>query len=183
MGRQSRAKKAKKQRLRSAELVRDEDLGDGLRLQVHRLEVHRDPDLATRMEGARVAAERGDTGTAVALAREVWERRAPGDKFVEAWAGQMLAKYGDPEEAVAMYRVAEGLEPEDWEAYWQVGHFLHNVGLHDRAVGLLEEAVELEPRALAAHLDLARCFAALGDWEAARQCLADARELDPRAKL
>jgi len=166
----------------SVEKVQESDLGDGLRLEVHKLTPPRDPGLRSRMERARVAMERGDTVVAAALAREVW-RDGRGDKFIGVWAGQMLAKYGEPEEAAEVYCTCEGLDAGSWEAYWQLGRFLLMNALHERAVLFLHEAVGIEPRAIDAHLDLARCFAALGRTAEAQASLDNARRLDSRAKL
>jgi tetratricopeptide (TPR) repeat protein len=106
-----------------------------------------------------------------------------GEKFVEVWAGQMLAKYGNREEAAEVYCASEGLTAGDWEAYWQLGRFLLTAGLHARAIEFLNEAVRIQPRAIDAHLDLARGFEALGRSGEARKSLEEARQLDPRAKL
>jgi Flp pilus assembly protein TadD len=166
----------------SVQKVRDEDLGNGLRLQVHKLRGPQDPELVTRMERGRLAAEHGDGATAASLAREVWTL-GQGDKFVEVWCGQMLAKYGEREEAVGIYCASEGMEPGCWEAYWNLGRFLLMAGLHARAVEYLQEAARIEPRAIDAHLDLARCFQKMGKRAEAEAALKDARELDPGARL
>ena len=166
----------------SVEKVRDSDLGHGLRLEVHKLTPPRDPEILSRMERARAASARGDTDVAADLAREIWQR-AQGDKFVEVWVGQMLAKYGDREEAVEVYCASEGLERGSWQAYWQLGRFLLMAGLHARAAAYAEEAVRIEPRAIDAHLDLARCFMELGRVAEAQQHLNEARQLDPKAML
>jgi tetratricopeptide (TPR) repeat protein len=166
----------------SVQKVRDEDLGGGLRLQVHKVRGPQDPELVSRMERGRLAAERGDGATAAAMAREVWQR-GRGDQFVEVWCGQMLAKYGEPEEAVEIYCASEGVEEGSWGAYWNLGRFLLFAGLHERAVEFLQEAVRIEPQAIDAHLDLARCFQKMGNRAESEAALRAARELDPGARL
>ena len=166
----------------SIEQVRGADLGGGRRLEVLKLTPPRDPEILARMESARQAMERGDATKAVILAREIW-RRGHGDKFVGVWVGQMLAKYGECDEAMRVYCACEGLEAGCWEAYWQLGIFLLSNGHHGRAVEFLREAVRIEPSAVDPYLDLARCLTALGRAEEARRALTEAQALDPEATL
>jgi len=166
----------------SIEKVREVSLGEGRVLQVHKLTAPQDPEIVAAMEQARRWAEEGLRERAAALAYEVW-RRARGDKFVEVWAGQMVAKHGDPERAVEIYCASEDLSAGDWQAYWHLGVFLAACGERARAVTFLEKAVRIEPRAVDVHLDLARCLMALGRTEEAKRSLHKARELDPSVRL
>lgn len=166
----------------SIKKIGERDLGGGLRLEVHKLEPPREPAIRAAMQRAVLWATAGFRSRAARKAREVWQR-CPGDKFVDVWTGQMLAKYGEREEAAEVYCASEGLAMGDWQAYWHLGQFLHMAGLHARAIEFLKEAVRIEPRAVDAHLDLARCFAARGRSGEARKSLETARQLDPRAEL
>ncbi len=85
----TRRKKAGRGSMRK---IHDEDLGHGLRLQVHELRPPQSAGVTAGMEQARLAAAQGQQERAANLAYDVW-RRARGDKFVEVWAGQMLAKW------------------------------------------------------------------------------------------
>ncbi len=161
--------------------VLDTSLGGGLRLLVHKLKAPGDPKLRLLMERGRVAAEEGDTRQAAEVAREIW-RKGRGDKFVGIWCGQMLAKYGQPEEAVEIYCATEGVA-SSWEAHWQLGRFLLTNRHWDRAVVFLEEAVRIEPRAIDAHLDLVRCLRGLGRPAEAERHREAAKRLDPGARL
>ena len=153
-----------------------------MRLEVHKFTAPQDPVVVSKMQRAVTWAGLGFKKRAAALADDVW-RRAPGDKFVEVWAGQMLAKYGEPERAVEVYCGSEGLAPGNWEAYWNLGLFLVSCGERVRALVFLEEAVRIEPCAIDAHLDLARCLKELGRTNEAEQRLAEARQIDPKATL
>ena len=77
-----------------------------------------------------------EAGRAAGLAYEVW-RRARGDKFVRLFAGQMLAKFGDPEKAVEVYVATERVEG-GWVPYWQLATVLRGWGMHARAVLFLD---------------------------------------------
>jgi len=162
----------------SIEKVRESDLGQGRRLVVHKLTPPQDPKIVSAMEAAKKWASTGFGGRAASAAYDIW-KGAQGDKFVEVWAGQMLAKYGDREQAAEVYCASEGIPVGNWEAYWQLGLFLVGAGKTGRAVGFFEEAVHIEPRAIEAHLDLARCLQKLGRDEDAQRHLDEARLLDP----
>ena len=141
-----------------------------------------DPEVLALMGRAIELVGRGRTLQAAELAHEIWQRWQ-GDKFVEVWAGQVLAKYGERKLAVAVYCESEGLAPGSWEGYWQLGHVLLSWSESGRAVGFLEEAVRIEPRAIDAQLDLARCLSELGRHDEAKARLEQARALDREASL
>jgi tetratricopeptide (TPR) repeat protein len=166
----------------SVKQISDTVLGR-FRTVTYELRPPRDPELLSRMERARVAMERRQTTVAAALAREVWTL-GRGDKFVGTWVGQMLAKYGERDEAAEVYRVCEGRGAGPWEAYWVLGRFLLvGAHLHERAVEFLQEAIRLEPRAIDAHLDLVRCLKAMGRAAEAQSQWEVAQRLDPDAVL
>lgn len=160
------------------ETVSSTTIGGRFELLVQKVTLPEDPALRSLLERGRESALRGETARAAEIAREVW-RLGRGDKFVEVWAGQILAKYGSPEEAVEIYCASEGVEPGSWEAYWNLGIFLLSVRMDLRALVYLEQAVRIEPCAAAAHLDLARCLRALGRREEAREHAEEALRLDP----
>jgi Flp pilus assembly protein TadD len=163
----------------SVEKVRESDLGHGRQLVVHKLTPPQDPEILSAMERAVEYAGTGRKDDAAEIARAVW-RRDPEDKFVAVWAGQMLARYGSREEAVAVYCESEGVPPGSADAYWMLGNYLGSIGEPARAAEYLEEAVRIAPECGGAHAALARCLQELGRTVEARRHLFEARRLDPK---
>lgn len=161
----------------SIDRVSESSHRSGLRVTTYEVTPPEDPEILSLMNRATSWARLGLAGRAAGLAYDVWQR-AKGDKFVEVWAGQMLAKCGDLARAAEVYCASEGLPPGNWQAYWHLGVFLLSCGESGRAVAFLEEAVRVEPCAIDAHEGLARCLDELGRPEEAQRHLAEAARLE-----
>lgn len=109
--------------------------------------------------------------------RTLWEdtlAKNPGAWMAHNNLGLLLMQEGQPEAAMAHYRAAIAVKPDDAFAHNNLGHTLASVGRVDEAVPLLEEAVRIEP-------GNAEAWSNLGNAHAARQRWADALAAYERA--
>ncbi len=82
-------------------------------------------------------------------------------------------------EAVACYRKALGLRPDDVEALCNLGSALREQQQLDEALSCLQRAVDLQPDAFAAINNLGTVFQDLGRLSDAQRCFERAIELEP----
>jgi len=109
--------------------------------------------------------------------RTLWEdtlAKNPGAWMAHNNLGLLLMSEGKPEAAMAHYRAAIAVKPDDAFAHNNLGHTLASVGRVDEAVPLLTEAVRIEP-------GNAEAWSNLGNAHAARQRWAEALAAYERA--
>ncbi|MBI2189001.1 MAG: tetratricopeptide repeat protein [Acidobacteria bacterium] len=93
--------------------------------------------------------------------------------------GLALAERGALDQAIAEFRRALDLDPNDAPGHWHLGAALAELGVPAEATTHLLRAVELDPRNGQAHGDLGFMLAAQGKFEEAEDHLQQALALDP----
>jgi choline-sulfatase len=118
----------------------------------------------------------------VAEARTLYERLVADDPANPVFVGQLAEtcrRMSDYERAVALYRQAVAIAPQDRDARYNLAVTLQEAGRADEALEALTAAIRVDPGRPEAHNALGIALAVHGDLEAARQQLAQAVELDP----
>ena len=95
-------------------------------------------------------------------------------------AGNARDDEGKPDEAIAEYRTAIGLDPKDAAAHTNLGRILSDQGKLDEAVVEFSKAIQLEPKDAIRHIDLGN---ALSDQNKLDEAIAEYRTaiaLDPK---
>jgi tetratricopeptide (TPR) repeat protein len=117
------------------------------------------------------------------------------DDYSYVRAGDEFYRSGDTNRAVAQYRTALGLNPNNVRAHQQLGRLLDGPAAPSEALAHLQAAVRLDPRDPVARFDLGRALTSRGELsnalvhlEAAVRCLPQAGErqheaVDPRHSL
>ena len=121
---------------------------------------------AQQLHQAVMAAERGDTAGALALAQTLVQRHlgyAPALKF----KGAMLEETGHVAEAETCYEQALKLAPSDDELLFKVGVYQLVAGDKNRAIDLLTRRLKLAPRDAETLSYLAQAYHLRGDNELA----------------
>ena len=98
-------------------------------------------------------------------AREVYERAVqikPRDSRAYYKLGEVYAKMGLHEEALATFRNAVKYEPYYAEAYYQLGLVYGNIGRYDQAVEVYKQAIRSRPNYSPAYFRLSEAYKNLG---------------------
>lgn len=114
--------------------------------------------------------------------RTLWEdtlAKNPGAWMAHNNLGLLHMSEGRPETALAHYRAAIGVKPDDAFAYNNLGHTLATLGRMDEAVRALEQAVRIEPRNVEAWSNLGNAHAARQRWDDALAAYQRALEVRP----
>jgi tetratricopeptide (TPR) repeat protein len=85
-------------------------------------------------------------------------------------------------EAQALYERAIGLEPDFFEAHFNLGNIYHDLGNFDEAQSCYREALRLNPQYADAHFYLAVTFEKMGQSQEARPHWKAYRELAPHGE-
>jgi len=118
----------------------------------------------------------------LAEARSNYERLVAADPSNPVFVGQLAEtcrRAGDFKAAIALYRQASAIAPEDREARYNLAVTLQEAGHNEEAMEALTAAIRLDPSRPEAHNALGIVLALRGDLEGAREQLAQAVELDP----
>jgi hypothetical protein len=134
--------------------------------------------LLVALLGCATRERNADYRTEVAI----WEdtvRKRPGN--ARAWyaLGLAYATAGRPEEALAPFERAIGIEPDDAQVYYDKGNVLLRLGRDREAIESYARAIGLAPGYAPAHNNLGAAFYRLGRREEARACFQEALRLDP----
>ncbi len=151
-----------------------------------------DPDdLEARLRAARVAAEAGDTLTALREFREVanrYEQQEKGAEALEAWQAAFEVDPADEETRLKLLGTyLSGPTPElarkvaiGARELKQVAAAYERAGQGDRALEVLAEAAEADPSDVSVRVSLAHAYVARGDLDRARTYLsAETAGTDP----
>ena len=131
-----------------------------------------------------IAADSGDHDAAIG-----WYRRAIAadeeDKFAIAYTnwGDALRAKGDPDGAIAKFKRAIDLDPENAFAYTSWGNALSDKGDLDRAIAKHARAAELDPESGFAYTNWGNALYNHGDLDGAIAKYMRATELDPEDAL
>ena len=98
---------------------------------------------------------------------------------VQIHRGTAAMKAGDLDRALAEYRAAAELDPQDPKAHYNLGVVMLRKGERERAIRHLERAVELDPGYRNARVNLAAAHAESGDWARAAEQYGEAVRIDP----
>jgi predicted O-linked N-acetylglucosamine transferase (SPINDLY family) len=119
--------------------------------------------------------------------RAAWQERCartPQDAMeaqVSNKRGAALASQGRLEEAIAAFRQAVELDPDDAHLHSNLGNALREFGRPDEALACLETAVRLDPFSVAANQNLGLAFEAQGRFQEARSCYRKVANLQPQS--
>ena len=105
-------------------------------------------------------------------ARKVYEKAVqikPRDAKAHYKLGEVYAKMGLNEEALATFRNAVKFEPNYAEAYYQLGLVYANMGRHDQAVEVYKQAIRSRPDFTSAYFKLSEAYRNLGRQEDAAE--------------
>lgn len=97
--------------------------------------------------------------------------------------GGKARQEGNLELAVAHYRKAAEIDPDDVAAAYNLGATLGMLDRHAEALSHLDRAITLNPRMRDAHFDRASALTRLGRHEAAAEALQTTLEIDPTDRL
>ncbi|MFB8797813.1 MAG: tetratricopeptide repeat protein [Microcoleus sp.] len=93
--------------------------------------------------------------------------------------GQQLAGEGKLDEAIAIYRQAIELNPNNPEFHRSLGEVLQRVGKHQEAIASYRQAIELQPKFSKAYHNLGNALSQLKQWPEAIASYRQAIELNP----
>jgi tetratricopeptide (TPR) repeat protein len=99
----------------------------------------------------------------------LWLKRRPEDVQAILWRGQVYEAVPRTADALADYRRAAALAPEDDEVRWHLAQGLLRVGEADEAAGHFEHLLARRPDHPGAAVGLARCRRATGRVDEARE--------------
>jgi choline-sulfatase len=115
-------------------------------------------------------------------ARTQYEKLVAADPSNPVFVGQLAEtcrRQGDYGRAVALYREAVAIAPQDRDARYNLAVTLQEAGHAEEALEALTAAIRLDPGRPEAHNALGIALALRGDLEGARQQFAQVVELDP----
>ena len=107
-------------------------------------------------------------------------RRVPGDARAHDYLGSALALQGKFDEAIAAFREAVRLKPNEGHYRLDLAYALHSAGKPDDAVSALREAIRLNPDNLSAQVNLGNGLASQGKFDEAIAAFARQRCLNQR---
>jgi len=93
--------------------------------------------------------------------------------------GAIALRHKRPAEAAGFFLKSQAINPDDGEAYINLGHLLYEQGKYQLAMEQLEEGLKRSPESSAGHFFLGSVYLKLGDLEKAEKDLKTACALDP----
>ena len=122
----------------------------------------------------KVLAEHPDLGEMRQRVKE-----SPADAALRNDLGNLYAKKGWDDLAIASYREAIRLDPELYVAWTNLGTLYNKAGELAKAAAAFETAIELQPRGALAHYNLGVVREQLGDYDGAMQSYKTAVTYNP----
>lgn len=110
---------------------------------------------------AMAHAQAGQSRRALKACQEILALQ-PDRPDVLNFAGTLVLRTGDAEEAVALYRRALAVRPDFAEAHYNLGNALRELGRREDAVAAYQKAAALRPDFMPAHHNLGNMLRALG---------------------